>query len=137
MNNLPIIDCDNNYIKETVARIDKLQKEVVSESVGRCISCETSLFTSANNTIPVTFTSYNGTSFTGQNLSGNTYAFFRIESIRSGRFVTLRLLEYTGAENDTTVTALDYTIILDLNCVAAMQCFEPINVEVCTSSQQL
>ncbi|MDE5867964.1 MAG: hypothetical protein K2H02_03375 [Anaeroplasmataceae bacterium] len=125
------LECDCNYIKETVARIDKLQKEVVTIGETRCVSCDASLFTSANNTIPVTLTSNCGTLFTGLvDVTGTSTAFFRIESIRCGRFVTLRLLVVDG----TTVTATSRTMVLDLDDVTAIQCHEPITVEVCQSS---
>ena len=125
-------DClDCNYIRETVARIDKLQKEVISVGENRCISCDTSLFNPANNTIPVALYSECGTLFTGlTDVTGTTTSFFRIESIRCGRFVTLRLLTEDGG----TLTATLRTMILDLDSVKGIQCFEPITVELCTSS---
>ncbi len=125
-------DClDCNYIKETVARIDKLQKEVITIGENRCISCDTSLFNPANNTIPVAFYSDCGNLFTGLvDIAGTTTSIFRIESIRCGRFVTLRLLT---AEGDTLVATLR-TMILDLDDVTGIQCFEPITVELCNSS---
>lgn len=122
-----------NFIRETVTKIDKIQKEVISDSTGRCIACEASLFTSANNTIPVRFTCCCGTPFEALiGVTGATTSFFRIESIRCNRYVTLRLLEPTGG--DPALTGTDYTVILDLDCVGTIQCFEPISVEVCTTS---
>ena len=125
-------DClECNYIKETVSKIDKLQKEVITVGENRCISCETTLFNPANNTIPVSFYSSCGTLFTGlTDTAGATTGIFRIESIRCGRFVTLRLLTLDG---DTLVATLR-TMILDLDEVKGIQCFEPITVELCTAS---
>ncbi|MDE6660659.1 MAG: hypothetical protein K2J93_02400 [Anaeroplasmataceae bacterium] len=125
-------DClDCNYIKETVCKIDKLQKEVITVGENRCISCETSLFNPANNTIPVAFYGECGNLFTGlTDLTGTTTSFFRIESIRCGRFVTLRLLTQDG----DTLTATLRTMVLDLDSVKGIQCFEPITVELCTAS---
>lgn len=126
--------CNCNYIKESVAKIDKLQKEVISETTGRCIACEASLFTSANNTIPVRFYTCCGNPITGTiGTTETSTVFFRIESLRCNRYVTLRLLQSTGGE-DPTLTGTDYTMIVDLDCVGCMQCFEPISVEVCTQS---
>lgn len=129
-------DCDCNYIKETVAKIDKLQKEVVTVGETRCISCDASLFTSANNTIPVTFITDCGTLLTGLvDITGITTTFFRIESIRCGRYVTLRLLTLdTTTPDEPTLTASTRTMIIDLDRVAGMQCHEPITVEVCQTS---
>ena len=128
MSSLPTNDFDCNYIKETVYKIDKLQKDVVSDTLGRCISCETSLFTSLNNTIPVSFYTCCGNAVTGRvGPTETTTTFFRIESIRCNRFVTLRMLvSETGV-----LSATDYTLILDLDCVSSIQCYEPITVVLC------
>lgn len=126
-------NCSCNFIKESVTKIDKLQKEVVSDSTGRCIACEASLFTSAYNTIPVRFYTCCGNPIIGNiGTSATETVYFRIEAIRCGRFVTLRLLEPTG--EDSTLVGTNYTMILDLDCVGSMQCFEPISVEVCSQS---
>ena len=127
----PLIDsCNCNYIKETVNRIDKIQKRVISDTTTlTCVSCETSLFTSANNTIPVRFTTCCGNPITAVTATdGTTTEYFRIESVRCNRYVTVRLLD------PTATTATLYTMIIDLDCIGTIQCFEPITVEVCTSS---
>lgn len=127
-----INDClECNYIKETVCKIDKLQKEVITVGENRCVSCDTSLFNPANNTIPVVLYNSCGTMFTGfTDLTGATTQYFRIESIRCGRYVTLRLL----TQNDEALTATLRTMVIDLDEVKGIQCFEPITVELCTSS---
>ncbi len=121
---------DCNYIKESVIKIDKLQKEIMCNTFGTCVSCDTSLLTYANNTIPVRFTTCCGGVVEGIiGVDGATTSFFRIESVRCQRFVTLRLLELDG----DTLVGTNYTMILDLECVCTIQCFEPTNVEVCTA----
>lgn len=123
--------CDCNYVKESVIKIDRLQKEIMSNTIGTCVSCDTTLLTYANNTIPVRFTSCCGNVVEAIiGADGATTSFFRIESIRCQRFVTLRLLELEGTE----LVGTNYTMILDLDCVGSVQCFEPTNVEVCTAS---
>ncbi len=120
-----------NFIKDTVAKIDKIQKEVISDTTGRCIACEASLFTSANNTIPVRFFTCCGNPVVATNgLPLADTMFFRIESVRCNRYVTLRLLNVNGSDLEGT----NYTCILDLDCVGSMQCLDPISVEVCTQS---
>ncbi len=127
--------CNCNFIKESVSKIDKIQKEVVSDSTGRCIACEASLFTSAYNTIPVRFYTCCGNPIVGNvGIPSSGTPFFRIESVRCNRFVTLRLLQETTEGDVTTLVGTDYTMILDLECVGSMQCFAPISVEVCTQS---
>lgn len=123
--------CESNYIKDTVMKIDRLQKEIVVDSSNSCISCETSLLTSAYNTIPVSFRgccSYAVLGNLGSTTDNLTTQFFRIESVRQCRFVTLRLLSIDGAE----LTATNYTMILDLDFVTTMQCYGPISVPLCT-----
>ena len=63
-------------------------------------------------------------------IGGTTTTFFRIESIRCNRYATLRLLVDTAG----VLTASTMTVILDLESVIGIQCFEPISVEVCTTS---
>ncbi len=119
-----------NTIKDTVIKIDKLQKAVISNTVGTCVTCETSLL-SANNTIPVSFTTCCGNRICGLvGLTGASTCFYRIESVRCGRYVTVRLLEVTGG----TLEATPYTMIIDLECVGTIQCFEAISVVVCSQS---
>lgn len=131
----PINECDCNYIKETVTKIDKLQKEIITVGEIRCISCDASLFSSANNTIPVALYTDCGTLVNGRvDLDGTDTTFFRIEAIRCNRFVTLRLLVADDTTDPTTLTATNRTMIFDLDHVAGIQCFEPITIELCQTS---
>lgn len=117
-----------NTIVENVRHIDKIQKEIVINNVTSCITCETSLITQANNTVPVAFYMCSGTIFgalTAPDAENTTL--FRIECLRDSRFVTLRLITASGG----TLTCTNQTCLLDLNCVAAMQCFTPINCTDC------
>ncbi|MGM9969838.1 MAG: hypothetical protein ACI35S_05520 [Anaeroplasma sp.] len=133
--NLEQESCSCNYIKETISKIDKMQKEIVSDTSYRCISCNSSLFSNLYNTIPISLYTCCGNSITGLiGAGGDETQYFRVESIRCGRFVTLRLLEATTVEDVTTLTGTDYTLIVDLDCIGRIQCFNPINVEVCTAS---
>ncbi len=128
------VNSSGNYIIDTVIRIDKLQKEIVSD-YNTCISCETSLVTNANNTIPVSFKGCSGEITAILELPNVPTPFFRIESIREKRFVTLRLLESTVVAEEQTFEATNQTCILDLNCVCQIQCFTPITVVTCTQNQ--
>ena len=126
--NLKNIDCETNYIKETVCRIDKVQKDILNNGETYCISCLNSLLASAN-TIPVSFKTICGNPVEGNiGVTPTTTQFFRIESVRCCRFVTLRLLQSTGE----TLNGTDYTMILDLDTVGSIQCFEAVSVPVCT-----
>ena len=118
----------NNHIVETVRHIDKIQKEIVVSSATSCITCETSLVTQANNTIPVAFYLCGGEPLeTIVGLGSGVTRFYRIECLRDHRFVTLRLITL----QDATLTCTNQTCILDLDCVCGIQCFQPINCEEC------
>ena len=133
--------CDCNVIKDTICKIDKLQKDAVANTLSdRCITCETSLFTNAYNTIPITLNTCCGNMITGRyNLDGNPSQYFRVENIRCKRFVTLRILALENTNEDPNqpnqnLYGTNYTMIVDLDCVGSVQCFEPINVEICSQS---
>lgn len=123
-----------NFIIENCLKIDRMQKEVLSEYPS-CITCETSLISKTSNTIPVSFCSCCGTYFTAKSgANGTETSVFRIEAIRDRRFVTLRLLIEVAEANEEAAAAITYTpytCILDLECVGAMQCFEPIDIPTC------
>lgn len=124
----PCLDRCPNHIIEKVKHIDKIQKEIVISNATSCISCDTSLITQANNTIPVSFYMCNGDLFTALVAVGSqTTEYFRIECLRDYRFVTLRLL----TTSETVLTCTNQTVILDLDCVCAIQCYAPINCEEC------
>ena len=134
MTTLQTNDYECNYIKDTVSKIDKLQKDLITDTLGRCISCETSLFTSLNNTIPVSFFTCCGNPVTGRvGITDTLTPYFRIESLRCNRFVSLRLLVSDGA-TEPVLTPTDYTITVDLDCISSIQCYSPITVDVCQNT---
>jgi len=122
---------NDNYIKETIAEIDKIQKEVQIDNTNTCISCKTSLINTLYNTIPISLKCINNADVTGNTSLTPTFSgFFRVESIRQNRFVTLRLLNNT----DGNLEATEYTMIVDLDYVMALQCYSPINVTLCNQT---
>lgn len=121
---------NRNFIVENIKKIDVMQKEIVTSCESSCITCETSLITKPYNTVPVSFTCCNGELFTALiNVGGPSTPYFRIESLRDNRFVTLRLLSYDSTQQLLECT--NYTCIFDLDCCCSLQCFEPINCMCC------
>lgn len=119
-----------NFIVENVKKIDIMQKEIVTGCDSSCVSCETSLITKAYNTVPVSFSTCNATQFKAlTDVGGVETPYFRIESIRDNRFVTLRLLSYDSSQQLLSCT--NQTCIFDLDCCCSIQCFEPINCPCC------
>ncbi len=127
--------CSNegsNKIIDTVKRILALQKEVENVSATTtCIGCNACLLNYCNNTIPVAlflnccqpFSCFLDT-------SGATTTFFRLESLADNRYVTLRCL--TNDKENNCLSATNQTCILDLCSVIAIECFQPITVEMCS-----
>ena len=116
-----------NIIKNTVRKIDQLQKEAAIQN--SCEGCESSLFSTLYNTKPVTFYLCSGTAFAATIPTDTTVTttVFRIEDFRDDG-VILRLL----TTEDGATVCTNYTAILDLDCVCAMQCFPPICCDECT-----
>ena len=136
-NNQDYSDLDCNYILDSIKKIDKMQKEIICEEKtnNRCIMCDKALFTNLYNTIPVALYTCCGNEVTGLlGVGGDTTSYFRIESIRCNRYVTLMLLNQTTTNDVTTLTGSEFTITIDINCIGRIQCFAPINIETCTSS---
>jgi hypothetical protein len=124
-----------NTILENIKRIDKAQKKAVIEDTTSCITCETSLLTTAYNTIPIALSTCCGTRITGViDLAGETTIYFRIEAIRCCRYVTVRLLEEIVVDEVPTLIETPFTMVIDLDCVGTMQCFAPISITLCTDS---
>lgn len=124
--------CDCNYIRETILKIDKMQKDILCDTRYTCISCANALFQSLYNTIPLSLYTCCGNPVTGMiGLDGSITTYFRVESVRCGQYATIRLLELV----DGTLVGTDFTMIIDLDCIGRIQCFTPINVEVCTGSE--
>ena len=100
-----------NIIADTIKKIDKIQKDVLSDNTYTCINCETALISTIFNTIPISlYTCCSSAPIIATiGVDGDTTQYFRIESVRCDRFVTLRLLEATG-EDPTTLVGTDYTM---------------------------
>ena len=128
------LDRDCNYITELIYRIDKLQKEVLDVTDSVCIGCEIALMSSTYNTIPISiYTKCQDPFVAIPNLLGDTTNVFRIESIRCNRYLTLRLLEIT-TDTPPVIVATNRTIVIDMTEIIAIQCYEPITIEPCTTT---
>ncbi len=116
-----------NQIVENVEKIDRLQKEALCPEMRCPTICDTCLVTT-NNTVPVTFYSCNGAPFTIRlfRCTDVDSPYFRIECIRHDRYVTLRGL----FRENGTFTLTDSYMILDLECVCALQCYGAIDLEI-------
>ena len=123
-----------NSIAEIVEQIAKSQRSVCN-TCGDCVSCDGCFCNALFNTIPVRLAYCSGDYVSGLiGLGGVTTTYFRIECLSSQRYVKLRLLSVTSVEGEIVVTGTNYTMVVDLSCVSAIQCFEPVNILPCTTT---
>lgn len=123
------VECNENRssIYTLLKRIDQLQKDVILNNLRN--GCENCSLGSLNNTKPISI--YNCTGMFSAPLgldSTTTTTLFRIEEV-SGETVVLRMLQNT----DGVVTCTDYTIVYNIECICAVQCFDAINCDRCGS----
>ena len=125
-NNTPIDNNENiNAIYSLLKRIDGLQKDVILNNLRNV--CENCSLGSLNNTKPISI--YNSCGLFAAALDSEnttTTTLFRIEEL-NGDTVVLRLLQNT----DGVITCTDLTIVYNINCICAIQCFDAINCERC------
>ena len=124
--------CTNNIVEiiETIAR----NQRSVCNTCGDCVSCDGCFCNALFNTIPIRLTHCcSGAPIEGLiGAGGLTTAFFRVECITCQRYVKLRLLSVTLVDGVLVVTGTNYTMVIDLDCVGTVQCFEPVNILGCT-----
>lgn len=113
-------------ILETLLKIDELQKESLKERKNDCIGCGGSLIAKIYDTKPVSITVGCNEKFTALlGLSCERTEIFRVEQVQRD-CVLLRLLK----KENGCVRCTKYTVILELDCICAIQCFEPINCRI-------
>lgn len=122
------LSCECSYIIETLKRIDKMQKDAVVSEEQECITCQNSLISFSNNTIPLIIGLRCGGILTGSvGVTSQTASHFKVESIRCNRYITLRLLTI----DDGSLSATPYTLTIDGECICYIQCLEPISTTSC------
>ena len=127
--------CSNsNSIVEIIENIAKTQRSVCNTCVD-CVSCD-ACFSSLFNTIPIRLTTCCDAAAIGGliGIGGVTTTYFRVECISERRYVKLRLLSVTTVDEEIVVTGTNYTMVVDLECVGSIQCFEPVNILGCTTT---
>lgn len=119
---------NTSYILRTLTRIDQLQKEASVEN--KCDGCEGSLVSRIYNTKPISIylCSGNMLEVSVPNTTIQT-GLFRIENIQNDA-VILRILY---RQNDDVVCT-KYTVIVGIDCICSLQCFDPICCEECTKT---
>lgn len=125
-------NCCTNNIVEIVETIAKSQRNVCN-TCADCVSCDACFCNALFNTIPIRLTTCDGTAVGGLiGLGGVTTSYFRVECVTCQRYVKLRLLSVTTVDDEIVVAGTNYTMVVDLECVGSIQCFEPVNITGCT-----
>ena len=126
--------CCTNNIVEIVEMIARSQRSVCATCT-ECVSCDACFCNALFNTIPIRLTTCDGNAVGGLiGLGGATTTYFRVECITCERYVKLRLLSVTAVGEEIVVAGTNYTIVVDLECVGSIQCFEPVNISGCTQT---
>jgi hypothetical protein len=119
-------NCCTNSIGEIIEKIAKTQRDVCN-TCANLVTCDACFFDSQFNTIPIRLTlCCSGAPVEAVIGAGGTITtYFRVECVTNERFVKLRLL---SIDAEGALIGTNYTIVLDLECVGSIQCFEPINI---------
>ena len=127
-------NCTTNSIVEIIEAIARNQRSTCN-TCNDCVSCDSCFCNSLYNTIPVRLTSCCGDVVGGViGVGGATTNYFRIECITGQRYVKLRLLNATVVDGVVVLVGTNYTMVVDLECIGSIQCFEPINILGCTTT---
>mgnify|MGYP000985818489 CR=1 FL=1 len=110
-------------ILQTIRQIDKLQREDFKKD--ECIGCGGPLIEKVFDTKPVSFTLCEEHFKAKLGFSCEETDLFRIEDVMRD-CVLLRLLDKKGE----CIKCTKFTVILKIDCICAIQCFEPINCRI-------
>lgn len=110
-----------NTIAGLLKRIDQMQKEAITNNVTAL--CETCLMTAMYNTKPISLYINNTIFFANLGLTATQTQYFRVEDVRGNDTVVLRLLVL----DEGVLTCTNFTVVVNINCICCLQCFDPIN----------
>ena len=116
---------NNGTIAQLLNKIDQMQKEaIIANATNQCDNC---MISAMYNTKPIAiYFCNNGTRFEVEVPGTDTVAnLFRVEEVRNDETVVLRLLVEDPETGEVTCTT--FTIVVRISCIAAVQCFDPIN----------
>jgi len=126
----------NETICTIIKEVDQRQKEAIVQS-SSCITCDSTLVTAINNTIPLSFFMCDGSDYKAfLTPGGDTTNLFRVEEIMENCTIKCRLITQkpglTEEKRCQDLICTDQTCIIDLNCVCCLQCFTPIFCRKCS-----
>lgn len=116
---------DNNTIADLLRQIERIQQEATRNSLG---GCETCMIAQVFNTKPVAIYTCNGRFAVPTDAAETAIAnLFRVEDVRGDDTVLLRLI----TDVDGTLTCTAQTVVMRIDCICSVQCFDPINCPTC------
>ena len=98
-----------------------MQKEAITNNATAL--CETCLMTAMYNTKPISLYINNTLFFANLGLTETQTQYFRVEDVRGNDTVVLRLLVL----DEGVLTCTNFTVVVNINCICCLQCFDPIN----------
>lgn len=122
-NNTNTNNTNGTTIADLLRRLDKMQRDAVIQT--NSDGCENCMLTAMYNTKPISIYSGCNKLTAPIGVDGTTTDLFRVEAVRGNDTVVLRLLQNTNG----TITCTTYTVIVKIDCICCVQCFEPINCE--------
>lgn len=116
---------DVTTIADLLRQIERIQQEATRNNLG---GCETCMIAQLFNTKPIAVYTCNGRLVVPTDAEETTTAnLFRVEDVRGNDTVLLRLI----TNNEGTLTCTTQTIVIRIDCICSLQCFEPINCPTC------
>ena len=110
-----------NTVAGLLRRIEHMQKDALTANANAL--CETCLMGAMYNTKPISIYVRGELFFANVGLTDETTRYFRVEEVRGNDTVVLRLLVL----EDGVLTCTNTTIVVCINCICSIQCFDPIN----------
>lgn len=111
-------------IVELLRRLDRMQREAIIANATHC--CENCTLKAMFNTKPIAIQTCCGRFTANLGLDEeNTANLFRVEAVRGNELVVLRLLKNCNGVIECT----HCTVVLRIDCICSVQCFDPINCE--------
>ena len=110
-----------NTIAGLLKKIEQMQKDALNTNTNAM--CQSCLMGAMYNTKPISLYVRGELFNVNVGLTQTTTQYFRVEEVRGNDTVVLRLLVL----DEGVLTCTNYTVVVSINCICCIQCFDPIN----------
>ena len=121
--NFTQVQTNTNSIVNLLKKIDQMQKEALFKYENQEWTLESCLMSAMYNTKPISIYINNNLFVVNVGLTQDSTSYFRIEEVRGNDTVVLRLLVLDNG----ILSCTNYTVVVNVNCICCLQCFNPIN----------